>query len=415
MQSNFQTFTNTYSPTGPAFAFPNTAPGSNVFTPNYGSVNFYASIDTKWHDPYSLQTDLSIDHDFGHNIGARISYVGLHTWHLVWQPNFNQLPRSTTTIATTQPRTAFPFPNFYAITDRNTAAEADYHSGQAEISRRLSHGLSFDSSYTFAKNLSDNQGTYGSGGGVYGNGSGSFVDEQGGYNPTDSFNRHQDYGNVSATRRHRWLSTAIYELPVGRGRHFGGTMNRAGDLLVGGWQLSNILLVQSGTFLTAVLPYSDIDPSGTGSSTLFFAAPRPDRVANGNSKAHNRNQWFNNNAFACPGQVGYASLRPDPTTGVTPCVVGVGSAPIGRFGTESVGDLVGPGTVSLSSGLSKNFNLVEGVRLRAEGTFTNVLNHTNLADPSLDISQLNFGQITSARGSDFGGNRTGQLSLSLEF
>ena len=95
--------------------------------------------------------------------------------------------------------------------------------------------------------------------------------------------------------------------------------------------------------------------------------------------------------------------------------MGVGSSPIGRFGTESVGDLIGPGTISLSSGLSKKFAITEGVALRVEGTFTNVLNHTNLADPQLDLTQTNFGQITSSRGSDFGGNRTGQISLKLEF
>ena len=409
LQANAQTFTNSYGAGGPAFSFPNVMPATNGFIPTYGSVYFYSAIDVHWHDPYSLQTGLSVDHDFGHNIGARISYVGLQTWHLVWQPEFNQLPRSNTTPALAQPRTAYPFPNFYAITDRSTSAQADYNSGQVEFTRRLSNGLAFTSAYTFAKNLADNQGSMGTGSGS------SFVDEQGGYNPTDSFNAHQDYGNVSATRRHRWVSTAIWQLPVGRGKAFGGGMNRATDLLVGGWQLSNIFLLQSGTFLTATLPGSDIDPSGTGSGQIGGALQRPDRVANGNSKAHNRNQWFNNNAFACPGQVGYASLAPTLATGQTPCNVGVGSAPIGRFGTESTGDLNGPGTVSLSSGLSKSFALVEGIRLRAEGTFTNVLNHTNLADPVTDISQSNFGQITQSRGSDFGGNRTGQLALSLEF
>ncbi len=411
LQNNSQTFTNTYSPTGPAFAFPAINPSTNTFVPAFGSVYFYAAIDSNWHDPYSLQSDLSIDHDFGHNTGGRISYVGLHTWHLVWQPQFNQLPRSSTTPAGAQPQSAYPFPNFYQITRRSTSASADFHALEAELHRRLSNGLSFDSSYTFAKNLSDNQGTF-----TNFNGPG-FVDEQGGYNPTDSFDRHLDYGNVGGTRRHRWLSTAIYELPVGRGRHFGSGMSRLSDLAVGGWQLSNILLLQSGTFLTAYLPNGSVDPSGTGSGTYVGgAAQRPDRVADGNSSRHDRNHWFNNNAFACPGQVGYSSLAPtDATGGVTPCTVGVGSAPIGRFGTESVGDLRGPGTVSLSSGLSKSFVLVEGVRLRAEGTFTNVLNHTNLADPQTDISQANFGQITQSRGSDFGGNRTGQLSLRLEF
>ena len=363
LQSNFQTFTNAYAPTGPSFAFPNVTPNSNTFVPSFGSVYFYAAIDTNWHDPYSLQTDLSIDHDFGHNIGARISYVGLQTWHLVWQPEYNQLPKSTTTIAANQPLSAHPFPNFYAITARSTAAQANYQSVQGEISHRFTNGLAFDSAYTYAKNLADNQGSNGAFTGS------SFVDEQGGYNPTDSFNQRQDYGNVSATRRHRWLSTAIYELPVGHGKRFGANMNRFADLAVGGWQLSNIFVWQSGTFLTAILPNYDIDPSGTGSGPIGGASQRPDRVANGNAGAHNRNQFFNNNAFACPGQTGYASLAPSAATGVTPCNVGVGSLPIGRFGTESTGDLTGPGTVSLSSGVSKSITLVEGVKLRGEATF----------------------------------------------
>ncbi len=416
LQANGQTFTNTYTPTGPAFSFPATTSAlNNTFAPAFGSVYFYAAVDTNWHDPYSLQSDLSIDHDFGHNLGGRISYIGLQTWHLVWQPQFNQLPRSSTTRANDQPQSAYPFPNFYQLTRRSTSASSNYNAMQAELSRRLTHGLSFDTAYTLAKNLSDNQGTYNNFNGA------GFVDEQGGYSPTDSFNQHVDYGNVSATRRHRWLSTAIWELPVGRGRRFGGGMNRFADLAVGGWQLSNIFLMQSGTFLTAYIPNGEIDPSGTSSGTAVGgAAQRPDRVANGHSSAHDRNHWFNNNAFACPGQTGYASLLIDPVTNTLPCNVGVGSAPIGRFGTESTGDLTGPGSVSLSSGLSKSFILIEGVRLRAEGTFTNVLNHTNLADPSqflggIDPTQPSFGQITQSRGSDFGGNRTGQLSLKLEF
>ena len=120
LQDNFQTFTNTYSTTGPAYSFPAIAPNGNTFTPSLGSAYFYAAIDTKWHDPYSLQSNLSIDHDFGHNIGARISYVGLHTWHLIWQPQFNQLPKSSTTPASSQPQTAYPFPNFYQITRRSS-------------------------------------------------------------------------------------------------------------------------------------------------------------------------------------------------------------------------------------------------------------------------------------------------------
>ncbi len=420
LQENYQAITNTYSPTGPTFAFPNTT-ASGQFVPSPGSVYFYSAIDTKWRDPYSLQTDVSVDHDFGHNIGGRISYIGMHTWHLVWQPQFNQLPASTTRVSSSVPQTAYQFPNFYQITDRNTAAQSDYRSLQAEISHRLANGLSFDSAYTFAKNLADNQGSYGN------FNSAGFVDEQGGYSATDSFNRHLDYGNVTGTRRHRSLTTVVYQLPIGRGKRFGSGMNRWADALVGGWQTSNIFLWQSGPFLTAFFDPGYIDPSGTGSGTLVGgAAQRPDRVGNAISGTHDRNHWFNNDAFACPGgrdrlgNTGFASISSgqcdvgtiytDPVTKVQTPIL-----PIGRYGTESVGDLRGPGTVNLSSGLSKTFAVTEAVRLRAEGTFTNVLNHTNLADPQTDLTQGNFGQITQSRGSDFGGNRTGQLSVSLEF
>jgi hypothetical protein len=44
-----------------------------------------------------------------------------------------------------------------------------------------------------------------------------------------------------------------------------------------------------------------------------------------------------------------------------------------------------------------------------------VLNHTNLDDPSLNITNANFGQITQARGSDFGGSRTGQVAARIDF
>ncbi len=411
LQENYQTFTNLYS-TGsntagsatfvsPTFTFPNTS-ASGQFAPALGSLYFYSAIDPGWHDPYSLQTDLSIDHDFGHNIGGRISYVGLHTWHLVWQPQFNQLPRSNTRMSTQAAQTDYPFPNFYQVTDRSTSAQAEYKSLQAEFTRRFSHGLSFNTAYTLAKNLSDNQGSAGN------FNSAGFVDEQGGYSATDSFDRHLDYGNVAATRRHRWLTTAIFELPVGRGRTFGNKMNGVADAVVGGWQVSNIFLMQSGPFLTAYFPAGSIDPSGTGSGTYVGGAnQRPDRIANANSGLRTRSHYFNNAAFTCPGSTDPASI--------SACDVGTGSLPIGRFGTESVGDLHGPGTVNLSTGASKTFRIRESVHIRAEGTFTNVLNHTNLADPTLDLTSSSFGRILQARGSDFGGNRTGQVSLRLEF
>ena len=89
--------------------------------------------------------------------------------------------------------------------------------------------------------------------------------------------------------------------------------------------------------------------------------------------------------------------------------------PIGRFGNSQVGTVEGPSLFNLSAGLSKSFAITERIRVKAEGTFTNVLNHTNLSDPNMNLSSGSFGLVSGTIGSDFGGARTGQISARVEF
>jgi hypothetical protein len=115
-------------------------------------------------------------------------------------------------------------------------------------------------------------------------------------------------------------------------------------------------------------------------------------------------KWVNAAAFTCPG---YANWQPG-----TACTTGSGSGPaplpIGRFGNAQVGSVLGAGTANLSSGVSKSFAVTERVRFRVEGTFTNVLNHTNLGDPNLHVASTTFGRISGTIAADNGGARTGR-------
>jgi hypothetical protein len=66
--------------------------------------------------------------------------------------------------------------------------------------------------------------------------------------------------------------------------------------------------------------------------------------------------------------------------------------------------------------LSKVIAVRESWRLRFESTFTNVLNRTNYAPPTTNISnQASFGVLTAAQTAENAGNRTGQISLRFEF
>ena len=97
----------------------------------------------------------------------------------------------------------------------------------------------------------------------------------------DFFRGDADYGNVAFTRRHRFVSTFLYELPFGRDRRFASGIGRGLDALVGGWDVTGVTLFQSGPFLTPF--FSNGDPSGTGTTVRGFTpTQRPDQVGDGN-------------------------------------------------------------------------------------------------------------------------------------
>ncbi len=283
---------NSLTPNGLAYLWPQSSPG--LGGPQFGTSSFNTPDQIDWKDPYSMQWNLSIDHEFRGNIGSRISYIGMKTDDLVWTPDLNAMSYSSTTPATQRPLTDRPFPNWGAINSHLNGAQANYEALQLEANHRTQHGFTFESAYTWAKNMADNAGT----------GSSGFQSENGdnSSHSTYLYDRHLDYGNVNGTRHHRWNTTGVYELPFGHGRSFAANANRFEDLVVGGWQLSGIFLWQTGPYLAAHIPSTDADPSGTGSGQLYGSDQRPD-IAGKIRPAHpNRNQWVNPQAFRMPKQ-----------------------------------------------------------------------------------------------------------------
>lgn len=430
VQAQTQQFTNTYDSTTHAIGYQWPAiyagAGSAGCTNCYGTDYFGTANSINWKDPYTEQWSLSVDHDFGSGYAARISYIGDETHQLVWAPDENTLPMSNTVSAFNAPIKNRLFPNWGRINTRTTGANESYNSLQLEASHRLQQGLEFHSGFTWAKALADNQGPANSG----------FGGEGGGQRATSILNRHVDFGNVFGTRRFHWNTTALYDLPIGRGKLLGTGMSRAADAVVGGWRLSSILTVQTGPFETPYFPNGQGDPSGTGSGLNGSLGDGTGSFDGGHRNQHadlvngvsinpankNRYKWVNSAAFACPGDSTWtvgnpcgtgAGFLPDGKGGLTP--LSAHPLPIGRFGNSQVGSVPGPGLFNLSAGLGKTFPITERFKVKAEGTFTNVLNHTNLGDPNMNLSSGSFGLVSNTIGSDFGGARTGQISVRAEF
>jgi len=372
----------------PAFKLPQiNTNASGITSSPYGQAYFGTANDPHFKDPYSLQWNMSVERNLGWNSGLRISTIGLRSVQLPWAPDLNQ-PQPSTTAYASRPLTDRPFPYWGRIYTRDTGANAIYNSMQMEFTHHMKGGLILSSAWTWAKNVGDAAGPAPTG----------WSGDTGGGRVTNSLCRRCDRGNITFTRRHRWLTSAVYELPFGKGRYFGSQMNRVADAFVGGWRFSGILVLQTGPYFSPTM--SGGDPSGTNAPTR--GTQRPDAIGDPLLSNPTASDYWNLGAFVCPGRFPGASNQYNCNT------------LIGRFGNAGVGTLLGPGTVNLNSALGKEFR-VEKVALKFEARFTDVLNHVNLSDPGTNITSISFGVITSARGADSGGNRVGSFALRLVF
>ncbi len=380
--SALHTYTNSGTAAAPLIQFPNTAPPS--IGVQYGGGGLDQGVNPNYRDPQANQWNLTVERQLTSNDSLRVSYVGMHSYRLSITEDLNQIPASTTPYQTTaaspyvDPRA--PYHNWFELYSTFNAGEANYNALEIEETHKISRGLHFDAAYTLAKNLADNQGDTPA----------AFAGEVNyGIPIANRFNIRSDYGNVEGTRRQRFLLTGLYQLPFGKDRSFlnsGGWTNAA----LGGWEMTTVTVLETGPWLTPSISDS-YDQSNTNVVNRG-AFLRPDQVSNNLYQGQSRAQYFNLAAFA-----------PTPTGA-------------GRFGNAGVGILQGPGTAAASLGLAKAFNVREGVKVRFESTFTNVLNHTNFAPPATQIDvPSTFGVLSAPQTAENAGNRTGQLALRIEF
>jgi hypothetical protein len=352
----------------PLYQFP------NVRTPDdpvaiAGTGDFYQNVNIHFRDPQSAQWNVTIERQLSSDLTLRVSYAGMNSYRMAQTVDLNQLPASAQPVDFSQR----PYPNWGRILSSENQGFANYQSLQTELNKSMGHGLLFQASHTWAKNLSN----------VGGDGPTAFSPEVIYGTPVaDRFNLALNRGNVAGTRRNRVLVSAIYQLPFGKGH---GLVRAA----FGGWEVSSVTLWQTGPFLTPIT--SPSFDSANLNLVYRGAILRPDRIGNGNVANPTPDRYFDLSAFA-----------PVPAPG--------------RIGNSGVGILEGPGTVAIAGGISKTFAVKENVRLRFEATFTNLPNHPNFAPPAVDVSSpATFGKITSVQSAENSGNRTGQLALRLDF
>jgi hypothetical protein len=370
-------YSNTYNPTdgsGQNLSFPSPFP-SNLDQP--GTASFEYAFPIHYRDPTVQQWNATYEHDLGHDIGMRVSYVGSHGSNLENFNDLNQVPANTGTAA------PLVYPIWGIIQSVVNQGISNYNAYTGLLEKRMSHGLQFQASYVLTRDLSDAGGAVPT---AFAPAGGNWV--------SDKNNPRLDYGNVIFDRRHRVLATFLYELPFGKGSMFLGNSGRLMDAVVGGWQLGGVTVFQSGAFLTA--GQQSVDSANTGILNTLGSA-RADVVPGVNPRS---TKGLTNSA----GPVFF-----------NPAAFTLPPVNAGRFGDASVGSIVGPGTDAVSLSLIKSIKITEQLQFQFGAQAANALNHRNYDVPNTYVDEQAFGTISGLQSAEGAGPRNVEITGRISF
>src|SRR5579863_7576848 len=342
---------NPYSPdfnllTGPALPVnpPIGTSGSYPLPDGISVYNWFWPLNS-YRIPMAYFWNATVQHQFGSGLSFQIAYVGNVGRHLYVNPNINQAVPGPGDFDSRRPF----FPQFgleQGIYYTCNCSTSNYNGLQVRLEKHASHGLDFSLNYTYSKAM----GITNFGGGGYDN----------------NYDWIASYGPLGFNSTHALQITNVWQIPYGRGRHWGSSNSRVVDAVLGGWALDGTATLDSGR------PFSP-NVSNSASVNADFNNVRADIVGNPRAPNQSAAEWFNVAAFTDPQQ------------------------PY-RDGTASAGSLWGPALYVVNLALAKTFVITEGKSLEFRWENFNAFNIDNYGGPNPTIDVSGAGQITSTQG-----------------
>jgi hypothetical protein len=248
-------------------------------------------------------------------------------------------------------------PSFGAFSVVNGTGDSIYHALEVSVLKRVSHGLQFQSEYTYAKLIDDAVGVAPS------QSTATY------YQPVSLLDTRLDRALASFDVRNNYRFNTIYNLPAFN------PSNSFVKGLVNGWWTAVILSAENGYPLTPSVS-TNRSQSRTGSSN-------PANIDRPNW-APGRNP-YNATHGVSSGCVGVPAGTPlgTPTRYFDPCAFVL--EPVGTEGNVGRDSLIGPGLLDLDYSLVKDTAvkwLGEAGKVEFRAEFFNILNHPNFAQPT---------------------------------
>jgi Carboxypeptidase regulatory-like domain len=313
-------------------------------------------------NPYVQSWTASVEREVARNTTLEVNYIGTHSIHLlnrhdIAQPyalstadqpfcqhkdatgNYDNLKASPCNAYAAAPDGSFPrlpyknFTGFYIDSDFHGIAH--YNGLNVKFEHRAKD-LAATAVYTYA-NSKDNK-SAAAGVGASGTGYQGFM---------DNHNTKLDYGPSDFDVDQRFVTSYVYNLPIGRGKKIASGANRAEELAIGGWELTGIATFQTG------FPFGVVSNDIGGVQATV--APRPNTVSgcNPHSGLTARFQRLNMSCFA--------QQLP------------------GTFGNTTRNFLRQPGINNFDMGFAKNFHFTEYLNFKLSVDTFNTFNHHQYA------------------------------------
>jgi hypothetical protein len=246
------------------------------------------------------------------------------------------------------------------------SASSWYNAMQLRFEKRTTHHVSFEGSYTIAKETDNSSAGRNNWVGALGLG----LPQQ-----LDRLSVEHSIGANDAPQR--LAAAVVVDLPVGRNQAIGAGMNRVLDGFIGGWSVSTLITEQSGQpmaigLATTRLASGNQRPSVTCSqlkSGISMHTVALDWQNAGN--VANPLSFFNPNCFADPGD-----QNP-------------GNAPRYFPGLRV------NGIHNFDMNLNKSFVPHEGMRIELRAEVFNLANHPRFGQPDSSVGDPLFGTVTS--------------------
>jgi hypothetical protein len=349
------------NPRTPPFSSESTVSAPTSFTVplTFPAASLGKSGDTTFqyhmNQQYLITENLTLEHQFPFKIAASLSYAGSHGVHLINLSEGNPIPPEIVNGQPYWPADGVRInPNWGTIGYWNTNSSSSYNALEFAVTKRVSHGLEFQSSYTWSKLLDDAQGE-----------STADTTTSSSYN-TDPFNRRIDRGPAAFNIPQSWVFNTLYNFPSPK------APEGALGILRSGWSVSSIFTAHSGLPFTVVLQ-TERSRSGVDGGAAGIDRPDYNPAFTGPIILGLPTEYFNPNAFMLQ--------------------------PVGTLGDVPRDSLSGPGYADLDLSLRKDTRLSrlgEAGNFQFRADFFNALNRANFSEPNNTVFTGALADVTES-------------------